>query len=147
MINKAALCALIGALGGAIASAFGGWDAALKALVFFMATDYVTGLIVAGIFKKSDKSESGGLESRAGFKGLLRKGMTLVIVFIAAQIDNLSGMTFVRNSTVVAFVTNEALSILENAGLMGVPMLPVITNALEVLRRRADSSAETNPGD
>ena len=146
-MTKPALFAALCAMGGAIASAFGGWDAALKALIFFMATDYVTGLIVAGIFKKSDKSESGGLESRAGFKGLLRKGMTLVIVFIAAQIDHLSGMTFVRNSTVVAFVTNEALSILENAGLMGVPMLPVITNALEVLRRRADSSAETKPGD
>ena len=64
--------------GSALASLFGGWDAALKTLIIFMAIDYITGLIVAGVFKTSEKTENGALESRAGWKGLCRTGVTLL---------------------------------------------------------------------
>ena len=69
----------------------------MTTLVIFMGIDYVTGLIVAGVFHNSGKTESGALESRAGWKGLCRKGMTLLIVLIACRLDlimntNLSGM-------------------------------------------------------
>ena len=70
---KATLCTILGIVGAAIAALLGGWDMALKTLCIFMAIDYVSGLIVAGVFKASTKSESGALESRAGLKGLLRK--------------------------------------------------------------------------
>lgn len=133
---KYQVCALLGLAGGWISHAFGGWDAALNTLVFFMATDYVTGLIVAGVFRRSDKSENGALESRAGFKGLLRKGMTLAIVLVACRLDILLGTDFVRDAAVIAFAANEALSIVENAGLMGVPIPPVIANSIEVLQRK-----------
>ena len=123
---KTGICALLGIAGGAIASAFGGWDAALNTLVFFMALDYVTGLVVAGVFRRSDKSENGALESRAGWKGLIRKGMNLAAVFVACRLDMLLGTDFVRNATIIAFVINETLLIVENAGLMGVwPVVPV----------------------
>ena len=72
---KAKLLTLIGVSGSALASLFGGWDAALKTLIIFMAIDYITGLIVAGVFKTSEKTENGALESRAGWKGLCRKGV------------------------------------------------------------------------
>ena len=134
---KTGICALLGVVGGAIASAFGGWDAALNTLVFFMALDYVTGLVVAGVFRRSDKSENGALESRAGWKGLLRKGMNLVIVSVACHLDMLLGTDFVRNATIIAFVINETLSIVENAGLMGVPLPGVIADSLEALKRKS----------
>lgn len=140
MPTKPVLCAALGTVGGAVASALGGWDAALHVLVFFMATDYLSGLIVAGVFKKSDKSENGALESRAGFKGLLRKGMTLAVVGLAAQLDILIGTNFVRNATVIAFVVNKTLSVTENAALMGVPIPPVLKNSLEVLTRKAEQT-------
>ena len=136
---KNTVCALSGILGGAIASAFGGWDAALKTLVFFMALDYVTGLIVAGVFRRSDKSANGALESRAGFKGLLRKGMTLAVVYMACRLDLLLGTAFVRDATVIAFVVNETLSLIENAGLMGVPVPAVVVNSIEVLKRKSEA--------
>ena len=60
---KNEVCTIIGIVGGAIATAFGGWDTALAALVTFMAIDYITGLMVAGIFHTSPKTESGALES------------------------------------------------------------------------------------
>lgn len=67
--------AVIGIIGATITSLFGGWDTALSTLLIFMAIDYVTGLIVTGVFKKSPKTETGALESRVGYKGLFRKGM------------------------------------------------------------------------
>ena len=76
---KDKICVAIGIAGGYIASLFGGWDAALKTLILFMAVDYVTGLMVAGIFHNSRKTETGSLESLAGWKGLCRKGVSLLL--------------------------------------------------------------------
>ena len=59
------ICAAAGILGSGIASLFGGWDTALVTLVWFMGIDYVTGMLVAGVFHKSPKTPGGGLESRA----------------------------------------------------------------------------------
>ena len=73
-MGKEKILALIGMLGSAITTSFGGWDTAIITLIIFMAIDYVTGLIVAGIFRKSPKSENGALESHAGWKGLCKKG-------------------------------------------------------------------------
>ena len=75
---KSGFTTVIGVIGGFIASLFGGWDAALVTLMIFMGIDYVTGLIVAGVFHNSEKTENGSLESRAGWKGLCRKGVTLL---------------------------------------------------------------------
>ena len=141
-MSKTALCAALGAAGGIIAAAFGGWNAALSTLIAFMSVDYLTGLVVAGVFHASPKSESGALESRAGWKGLVRKFATLMVVFVAAQMDTLLGTAFVRDAVVIGFVVNEGLSILENAALMGVPVdkLPVLKNSLEVLRKKSDGA-------
>ena len=85
-----------------------------------MVTDYLTGLIVAGVFKKSPKTENGALESKAGWKGLCRKGMTLLYVLVAAQLEKMTGTDIIRNAVIIGFIANEALSILENGGLMGI---------------------------
>jgi len=120
---------------GAIATALGGWDYALQTLIIFMAIDYITGFIVAAFFQKSKKSRSGALESAAGFKGLVRKGMILLIVLIAHRIDNLRGIDFVRYSVIIMFIANEAISIVENAELMGIPVhkLTALKRAIGIL--------------
>lgn len=137
---KDTICATIGIIGGAIASLFGGWDAALQTLVIFMAIDYLTGLIVAGVFHASPKTKTGTLESRAGWKGLLRKGETLLIVLVACRLDAVIGGTFVRDAAIIGFSANEALSIVENAGLMGLPIPAAVTKAIDVLKQKADSN-------
>lgn len=116
------LMSIVGTIGGVVTTMLGGWDMGLRVLVIMMIVDYVTGLIVAGIFQKSSKSESGGLESKAGWKGLCRKGMTLLIVLVAAQLDQVIGTNFVRDAVVIAYICNEMISIVENAGLIGVPI-------------------------
>ena len=143
---KDTFCAIIGVIGGAIASAFGGWDAALTTLLIFMGVDYLTGLIVAGVFHASKKSESGALESRAGFKGLCRKGVALLIVLVACRLDIMIGSNFIRDAVVIAFVANELISITENAGLMGVPIPAVVINAIEVLKKKADTESGEHNG-
>lgn len=137
---KTGMLSMIGAIGGVIASAFGGWDAALSTLLIFMGIDYVTGLIVAGVFHKSQKSKSGSLESRAGWKGLCRKGVSLLIVLIACRLDILMGTTFIRDGVIIAYIVNEIISIVENAGLMGIPIPAVITKAIEVLKSKEGES-------
>lgn len=129
------ILSIIGAVGSTISYLFGGWDTALVTMVIFMGLDYVTGIIVAGVFKKSGKSETGALESRAGFKGLCRKGIMLTLVLVASQLDLIIGSDFVRDGVIIAFVANEALSITENAGLMGVPVPTIVKKALEALKK------------
>lgn len=131
---KIAIMSIFGIIGCITANLLGGWDTALQTLVLFMAVDYMTGLIVAGVFKKSDKTESGALESRVGWKGLSKKGVTLMIVLVASQLDKVTGTEMIRNAVVIAYMVNEAISIVENAGLMGVPVPPVIRRALEILK-------------
>ena len=133
---------LFGVVGGFIASLFGGWDAALTTLVIFMGIDYVTGLIVAGVFHNSGKTESGALESRAGWKGLCRKGMTLLIVLIACRLDLIMNTNFVRDAVVIGYIANETISIVENAGLMGLPIPSAITKAIEVLTKKNEKEGE-----
>ena len=132
--TKAAIMTGAGVIGGMISQAFGGWDAALISLLLFMAVDYLSGLIVAGVFHSSDKSETGTLNSAACWQGLLKKGMTLVIVLVAARLDIVLGTAFVRDAVVFAYIVNETISIIENAGLMGLPVPDVIMSAIEQLQ-------------
>ena len=134
------ICAVIGAVGGAVAAAFGGWSAGLTTLVVFMAADYLTGLLVAGVFHASKKTPHGGLESRAGWKGLVRKLVTLVLVLAACRLEALLHVTYVRDAAVVGFCANEVLSVTENAALMGVPVPAPLARALELLRRKEEES-------
>lgn len=139
MTLKNILCAIIGVFGGAIAELFGGWNAAMTTLVLFMAIDYVSGLILAGIFHKSAKSETGGLNSRIGWKGICKKGITLAIVLVAFRLDLLCGTAYIKDTVVIAFCANELISIIENAGLMGVPIPSIITKAIDILKEEAEN--------
>lgn len=140
---KNGICTIVGVVGSFIASLFGGWDTALVTLMIFMAVDYITGLAVAGVFHKSPKTDGGTLESRAGWKGLCRKGMTLLVVLVACRLDLIMGSNFIRDATIIAFIANETISIIENAGLMGAPIPGVLVKAIEVLKQKADGETPT----
>ena len=129
---------IIGVIGGAISTVFGGWSASMTTLLIFMGIDYITGLIVAGVFNNSPKTNSGALESRAGWKGLFRKCVTLLMVLIACRLDMVLNTTFIRDCVVIAYIANETISIIENAGLMGIPIPSVIVKAIDVLKSKAE---------
>lgn len=135
---KHEICVGLGLIGGLIASWFGGWDTGLQTLIVFMAVDYISGLIVAGVFKNSNKTESGALESRAGWKGLIRKCMTLLFVLVAYRLDLMIGQDYIRDAVIIGFCANELISIIENAGLMGIPLPTVLQKALDILIQKGD---------
>ena len=137
-MRASVLYSAVGVVGGFIAMVFGGWSDALITLIIFMSVDYVTGLIVAGIFKKSKKSENGALESRAGFKGLCRKGVALLIVLVAVRLDVVMQTTYIKDAVIIAFIVNESISIIENAGLMGIPIPVAIAKAIDILQKSSD---------
>lgn len=84
------------------------------------------------------KDKNGALESKAGFKGLCRKAVILLIVLMAYRFDMLIHVNYIRDAVIIGFISNEAISIVENAGLMGIPMPPQITKAIEILTNKSE---------
>lgn len=115
-----------------IANLLGGWNTSLETLLIFMAADYLTGLICSLILKKSTKTESGGYDSKVGIKGLLKKVGILFMVLIAARLDmilNAGESNYVCTTVIIFFITNEGLSVIENLGIMGIPLPNIIKEA------------------
>lgn len=139
LMAKDAISTIGGIFGGMIAVAFGGWSEGLTTLLILMIIDYISGLVVAGLFKASPKSETGGLESRAGWKGLMRKVFTLLVVAVAYHIDVTLGTAYFMNAAIIGFIVNELISLVENMGLMGVPMPKAISKAIDVLTSKAEA--------
>lgn len=133
---KSFILGFFGVVGSGVAYALGGWDASVVTLLIFMGIDFITGLIVGGIFHKSNKTKSGALESRAGWKGLTKKCITLLFVVIAVRLDLIMGSNYIRDAVCISFILNELISIIENAGLMGLPIPPVITKAIDILKTK-----------
>ena len=124
----------VACVGAAIASLLGGWNGAMTTLVILMLIDYITGVIVAGVFHNSPKCSGGALSSAVGFKGICRKFVILLIVVVACRVDLLLDTNIIRDATCIGFCANELVSITENAGLMGIPLPRKLVEAIEVLR-------------
>lgn len=137
-VKNAVLC-FFAAAGSVIANALGGWDSALRVLVAMMVTDYVTGVLVALIWHRSNKTDDRMLSSKAGFKGLCKKGVIILIVWIAVLLDSAMGANYVRTAVILFFIGNEGLSLFENVGLMGMPYPAFPKKALQALRDKGDN--------
>ena len=133
---KETVCTVLGILGSAVCWAFGGWDTAMMTLLVCISVYYVSGSIVALVFHKSNKTESGAYNSAYGLKGLCKKCLMLLFVLVAVQIDRVLGGDYVRDAVCIGFSVNEILSIIENLGLAGIPMPEAIIKALEQLQKK-----------
>ena len=108
-----------------------------------MALDYVTGWLVAAVWHKSAKSRTGALDSKASYKGLVKKGVMLALVWMAALLDQATHSDFVRDAVCLFFIANEGLSILENTAVMGVPYPAFVKNMLDALHQTGDQGKGT----
>ena len=119
------IAAAFGALGGYL---FGKFDGLLIALVVLMCVDYLTGVLIAIINKK--------LSSEIGAKGIAKKGFMLAVVIVANILDMhlLQGAVICRPAVITFYVANECISILENAGRLGVPIPAFLKKLLEQLK-------------
>jgi toxin secretion/phage lysis holin len=127
-----------GVLGAIGAYFFGGWTQTLTALFVFCVVDYVSGMVVAAC-GKSEKTENGGLNSSVGFIGIVKKIFIFILIAIAHLIETILPVdtVIVSQGAAIAFACNEALSIVENAGLLGVDLGPV-AQLIEVLKSKTN---------
>ena len=136
---KHILYTLIGIIVNIITTLFGIWNVSISTLILFMAIDFFSGLAVAGIFHNSQKTGTGTLESKAGWKGLCRKCMTMLIVLIAHRLDLSLGTSYIRDTVIIGFMANELISIVENAGLMGLPLPAALVKAIDILNKKSQT--------
>lgn len=125
---------------GAITGLYGGWGPMLTVLLVMMCIDYVTGVLVA-VTGRSDKTEGGGLSSKAGFIGLAKKGFIMLIILLATLLDRAAGNSVLVFQTAAAcyYIANEGLSILENAARMGIPFPEALRTALEGMKQKENA--------
>ena len=143
---KETICMVIGAIGGFIASLFGGWDSALATLIIFMAIDFATGMITATM-GRSKHTDTGKLSSKAGWLGLAKKCSILMLIIVAVRLDILLNTNYVRDAVCIGFCANEVLSIIENTSLMGIPYPPALKNAIEILQEKAGRKDDNDDND
>ena len=136
MNNLHILKAAITGLGGVLAYLFGEWEGVILALTFAVCLDYMTGIIAAGV--------QGELNSKIGFKGLLKKVGIFLIVALCGLLDRVMPGTngALRQAASVFYIANEALSIIENAGRMGVPIPKMIKRAVLTLKDESDTDKD-----
>ena len=137
-ILKTTIVCIIGAVGSFVANLFGGWTSDLETLMIMMGIDFAMGLLIAAIWKKSEKSKTGALSSWSAWKGLCRKGVSLLFVLIAYRLDLVLGVNYIRTAVIIGFIVNELISIIENAGIMGIPIPGVITKAIDMLKQKSE---------
>ena len=141
MTFKSLICAVAGAAGGIITYFIGGWTMDVITLFIFMLIDFLMGLIVAVVFHKSKKTENGALSSKESFKGLCKKVVIMLLVGVGHMLDLYMNINFIRSGVIIGFMVNELISIVENAGLMGITS-PIISEAIEILKKKVDEHYE-----
>ena len=114
---------------------------AAHTLINLMVTDYATGLMVA-IVHKSKKSRTGKLSSSVGIKGIFKKCGILIAVYLCVKLDNSLNIEYTAEMIVFFFIANEAISILENLGLLGVPYPKKLKKALEALNEEEEKNVK-----
>ena len=104
------------ALGGFLGWFFGGFDGFLYALIIFVVMDYFTGILAAGVRRE--------LSSEVGFKGIAKKVCIFVLVGIANIVDTqvIMNGSAIRTAVIFFYLSNEGLSVLENAAVIGLPI-------------------------
>ncbi|WP_456277907.1 phage holin family protein [Bacillus sp. AK128] len=120
-------------IAGSVASyMFGGWSSLLTVLTFMIVIDYLTGVIAAGIEKK--------LCSRIGFRGIAQKILIFALVSVAHMIDVIIGVEhLIRDATIIFYIMNEIISILENAKRVGLPIPAFLVKVIELLKSKSKS--------
>ncbi len=121
---------IIAVIGATITHALGGWDVMLQIMVSLIALDYILGVSVA-IFNRV-------LNSDVGFKGLFRKMVIFALVYLAVLLDRAIGSDFIRSLVILFYIANEGISVLENAGKLGVPYPPQLKDVLIQLRKKVE---------
>lgn len=117
---------IFGAVFAGLGYLFGGFDIMMRVLLFCIIADYISGIMAALYLGK--------LNSKVGFKGIVKKIAILLVVALAVEIGRVTGADMIRGLTIGFYIANEGISILENVGRMDVPYLSKLKDILEQLK-------------
>lgn len=135
-VSKFGISAAVGVFSAFATYIFGEWSNDIFALIILMAIDFIMGLLLAIIFRKSPKSKKGGLSSIAAWKGIAKKTCTVLLVAVAYQADILLSTAYIRPTVVGALCASEIISIVENAAKMGIlpePVQKILDKVIDIL--------------
>lgn len=135
------ICASLGAFGALVFGVLGGYTPTLQFLLGAMIADYVIGIIIA-VLKLSNKTETGGLNSAVGFRGLIKKCGILVMVWIGYQVDVTFNLNIARHMIILGFLANEVISVIENLGLLGVVKNDAVIKMIDILKKQTNIESE-----
>ena len=132
---------VIAAIGGWIGYFLGGCDGLVYALLVFVAADYITGIMCAIVDKR--------LSSEIGFKGICKKVLIFILVGMANILDTqvIGNGCIVRSAFIFFYISNEGISILENAGHLGLPIPEKLKAILEQLNEKTESDGDEDDSD
>ncbi len=124
---------LIASIASCVTYLFGGWSALIQILAAFVAIDYITGVRAAGV--------RGRLDSSIGTRGIAKKVFIFVIVACGNLVDGAMGTaSIVRDAAIYFYIANELVSILENAGEIGLPVPDILKNSIDRLKGKGEDT-------
>lgn len=133
-MSKEIMNVIVGIAGSAVTYLFGGWSAVLELLLILTVLDYLSGIAAATI--------EGKLSSSTGFKGIIKKMTIFAIVFVGHKLDAALALdNWLMNICSFFYISNECLSLIENAGRIGIPIPDQLIKAVEALKDRGNKSA------
>lgn len=135
-LSKFSISAAVGVISAFGAFVFGEWSNDVFALIILMIIDFIMGVLLAIVFRKSPKSKKGGLSSAAAWKGVAKKTCTILLVAVAYQADILLSTAYIRPTVVGALCASEIISIIENAAKMGIlpePVQKLLDKVIDIL--------------
>lgn len=129
MVNNIGVKSASAAAGAVLSYLWGGWSALLDVMLALVVVDYVSGVIASGV--------EGNLSSRIGMLGIAKKVFIFLVITAAHKIDVAVGNgNVIRDAVIWFFLANELLSITENMGRMGMPVPPILTQAISILKSK-----------
>ena len=135
-LSKFSISAAVGVISAFGAFVFGEWSNDVFALIILMIIDFIMGVLLAIVFRKSPKSKKGGLSSAAAWKGVAKKTCTRLLVAVAYQAEILLSTAYIRPTVVGALCASEIISIVENAAKMGIlpePVQKLLDKVIDIL--------------
>lgn len=141
---KSIVSIVTGTIGSLLINLIGKPTDDLIILIVLMIIDLIVGFLVSAIWQKSSKTDSGKLSSTVMFKGIAKKFLTLIIVVVAYQLDNMLATSIIRHIAIISLSIEEILSIIENIAFTGINIPSIIKKALDVVESEVNKSGFSN---
>jgi len=131
---------------GSLFAYVGTWSNQVAALGILMGIDFLVGLAMALFVGKSKKTSSGKVESYACRRGVIKKCVMFLMVYASYTLGKVANVTFLADAVCIAFITSEAISIVEHAAILGLPIPKVLIRVLEVMKEKSGEGVDALAG-